>query len=969
MARLAMAGAEGGAVSFDVGGAFQIGPISAISIVASPVHSGSGAFQMDSSSQNFVQMNWTKTPNRWFYSRCWFQTTLIPASGNQHPVAFVYDGTSTLVHTVYVLAGGLLSRDILVGGAPTSAAISANQWNCLQIGTWGDGTSAARLVLRLNGVQFDDFTTSLTPANYGDNVRFGAPNGGWGIYTLDDIALNDETGPEQNSWPGITGKIGLLKPVADHAVGADWALGTGTAPAGTAWDSVNNTPPLGVPNAQAGSDPKQIRNVVSNILGPAADADFRLSAYSTVVPGGSSVRVLQTLAHLAQSSSSATQSAELGFVSPAETRPTVTVPNTIAATYPNNWYGLRGGWIYNPGSLLSDQAVVRLGKRTATTNALLCSALGAYVEYSTGTDHVNLTLTGNAQAGAAASVIAQTFMTMSGNAQAGGGLLLSSRIWPEQPFARFSGQTRVHDLYLRGEDDVSSIAVPGFFAATVVRPTGIASAEAFGAAVLTGGVIPEQFIYPNDVETSFLFGDPRIISAQVLQPPGVVSTESFGIPLVRLGVQVSGIATTEAFGAPSVFTPVHPGGIPTSEQFGFPKLTSILIVTGGPSWPKTQHWTLYLAYSAVIRPGTTDRPPTIAELVYARNTSIEMVLNRPGACRFQIYLDDDRTQLITPVHTCILAVRDGIVRWSGPVWTVEHDIAGGHANVSAVGWLDLLEKRKIRDVVPRPKEDDRDRIEAIFAAMNAQVDTDGTLLPPPLWYVSHEGFERSEFGDNVQLPPKTYERGNPIGSLINELVEVEFGIDITVSPTTREMTSHRSLLVPGSALYGYGVDRPNALFAYGLAPDNLSGITQQVDASTLANVINATGSAGAIRSTDDPHSILIYGAFEEDFSMGDTGVSLETLQIGAAAEVFYRSNPRVTWQATPFPWTPGGNVPRLFDDYNIGDVCRLAAKRSWVRVPARLDEGVVQPVRVFGATINLDDNGDERVTALQFAPS
>lgn len=383
------------------------------------------------------------------------------------------------------------------------------------------------------------------------------------------------------------------------------------------------------------------------------------------------------------------------------------------------------------------------------------------------------------------------------------------------------------------------------------------------------------------------------------------------------------------------------------------------LVLIGEYEPETK-WKLYLALSPYINIGATKSPPAIAELVYAKDISIDLIHNRPGALRFSTQLDDDRAGLIVPVNTCIVAVRDGIVRWSGPVWTVDQDIASGRVQVGAVGWLDLLERRKIRVIMSRTAETDDVRTQAIFSALSAQVDTGNNTIPMPLTYGGHVGVTRDR---SAQI----FQRGDPIGSIINQLISIEGGYDIRVNPTTRVLTTHRSIVV-GSVL-GYGVNRPDVLFSYGLGSDNLQGITQQADASTLANVINAVGPGGLVVQTDDYSSISAYGAFEDDFSMTDAGISEDTLRAGAVAEVFFRKQPRVTWQIVPFPWTSGGNVPRLFDDYDVGDVVRLAARRSWLTIPANLDVGGTQSVRIYGASISIDENGNERISSLQLAPS
>lgn len=377
MTRLLTAGAELGHLSGDPG---LITPGSA-PIVSSPVHSGGFAYS-NTTAGNFLRFNYTKTPNRWLYSRCWFRVTAIPAVSTSSLIAAVFDALST-VWNVYLRSDGTLSQSNVVPGAsPFTPPIAVDQWNCLEVGVWGDSTTSRRIILRLNGVQFDDFSTSSTPTSYGDSVRWGWISTAPGTIYFDDIAVNDDTGGDQNSWPGASGAIVLLKPVSDQAVGADWKLGTGTNPSANAFDSLNNVPPVGVANGVAGSDPKQIRDVVSNITAPASDADIKLAAYSTVMPSDSVVRVAQAVAVAAHSSNTVAQDIEFGLVSgPSESRPTINLPINAAGTYPTNWRNARGNVLYDPSVASTDQPVLRLGKRTASTVAHLCCLMGVQIEY------------------------------------------------------------------------------------------------------------------------------------------------------------------------------------------------------------------------------------------------------------------------------------------------------------------------------------------------------------------------------------------------------------------------------------------------------------------------------------------------------------------------------------------------------------------------------------------------------------
>ncbi len=443
-------------------------------------------------------------------------------------------------------------------------------------------------------------------------------------------------------------------------------------------------------------------------------------------------------------------------------------------------------------------------------------------------------------------------------------------------------------------------------------------------------------------------GSTNVVIAITIYPEGIPSAEAFGTPSLSSTIRTTGIPSAEAFGTPQVFVGslqiINPTPTPT---FGV-----------GAEYSVTHQWKFYLAYSNVLKLGVSNPPPVISELVHAGDVKIDLVLNRPGTMSMTTLFDDDRAQHIIPVHTALVAVRDGVVRWAGPIMSVDRDVATGNINVSAEGWLTLMDYRQIRSPLILPAQTDDIRVATLFSILDAQVSAAGVPQPAPLIYGGHAG--------HLQMRPSdTWGRGNPAGSILNTLIEIENGFDIKVDPVTRVMTTHREDLL--GLLKGLGADRPNTLFAYGTGPDNLMSFRQSIDGSTLANVINAVPDSGPARQTDEPISLEMYGTFESDFPMTGTGIGPEILQAGAVAEVYFRSQPRVTYTVAPFPWTPNSSVPRIFDDYNIGDIVRFAAKRRWFQVPEDLSAGSPQAARVFGATIAIDQNGAERVEGLQLA--
>jgi hypothetical protein len=100
---------------------------------------------------------------------------------------------------------------------------------------------------------------------------------------------------------------------------------------------------------------------------------------------------------------------------------------------------------------------------------------------------------------------------------------------------------------------------------TTISPTGIASAEAFGAPTLTLAVAP------TSVPSGEAHGTPGI-ALQVV-PTGMASGEAHGQPAVHLAVAPTGVPSGEAFGAAALALAVAPIGIASAEAAGTPALS------------------------------------------------------------------------------------------------------------------------------------------------------------------------------------------------------------------------------------------------------------------------------------------------------------------------------------------------------------------------------------------------------------
>ncbi len=225
----------------------------------------------------------------------------------------------------------------------------------------------------------------LTTVNIQNTFQFGwveAPGASKVLY-LDDYACNDSSGGSQNTWPG-SGKVVLLKPGTDSAVGSGWTLGTGTAIAGNSGaTAVKNTPPLGVADLAAGSDTKQIRNASS----ATADYDTGLDSYTTAgISANDTINVVVPHIITAAPVTTAAKTGQLVLVSnPAGATDSFSTfySGVNAGTYATGWKTTIGTPQYAPSVTLGTRPVLRadITGGTATRIAMVCS-MGMYVDYT-----------------------------------------------------------------------------------------------------------------------------------------------------------------------------------------------------------------------------------------------------------------------------------------------------------------------------------------------------------------------------------------------------------------------------------------------------------------------------------------------------------------------------------------------------------------------------------------------------------
>lgn len=322
------------------------------------------------------------------------------------------------------------------------------------------------------------------------------------------------------------------------------------------------------------------------------------------------------------------------------------------------------------------------------------------------------------------------------------------------------------------------------------------------------------------------------------------------------------------------------------------------------------------------------------------------IFNKPGNYRWDLPLDGRAAYLVKKRRTGVLINRNARPIWSGGITSVTKDAQNNKMSCVATGWLEEYDHRHVRKaeeailIFAAPGTVGGAIMGVLIGSCNGQTDSLGNVRPL-----------HSKFGQafDTQLRTRTYRVGDNYGAIMRELVEIENGFDIHVDPLSKAITT----VAPTSY-----ADRVGAQYGYGIKPNNLTNAVETGDGTTIYNRENAVGSNGAVYSFDDQSAINDAGVMlEEWISLSD--VADPTIVAAYAnAELVYKRYGTITYALTVASY---GDIPRLYDDFDLGDKVYFSVDKGAFQLRG-------QGVRVFGATINISDNGDEIMSELQTSP-
>lgn len=331
----------------------------------------------------------------------------------------------------------------------------------------------------------------------------------------------------------------------------------------------------------------------------------------------------------------------------------------------------------------------------------------------------------------------------------------------------------------------------------------------------------------------------------------------------------------------------------------------------------------------------------------ARNKQLALNFNRSGNCTFQLPLTTDFLNYTQTNQKCVICMKNDQVVWSGPIWTRSIDLDAERIDVSSVGWFEILMSRFLWD---------KPSVPSVYVPDFSSGQTDMTIGIALLKIANADFPTYISYGTSTgtgQTRQIKYEVWQSIGEEIINLSEAESGFDIYMDPVTREM----NFKAPTNYTH-----RTSIPFGMNHGVNNISNIVIEENGGELRNRIQVVGKNNLVYyypPTEPTASQTANNLMTEVIQATETDDAL-MLQAIANSQAAIKENGMINYDITLKP-QGSGNQYELFEDYFLGDRIDVIAQKQLG------DETIVfqyEP-RIFGATINIDEQGVERVSSLQ----
>jgi hypothetical protein len=332
--------------------------------------------------------SFTGALSRTYFYRVYVQWTTLPTADSNIFTMATAGGAAVICRARFILSGTNLilvdASNVQIGTG--SFTVTTGVWYRVEMSCLTAAGSVDTAALLVDGTTIQS-SSSLALSDSAPGKVLFSPGTSATAYA-DDIALNDSTGGSQNTWPG-DGKVVLLLPISNNAVGTGWTLGTGTAISSNGFGSVGNTPPQGVADLAVGSDPKQIRNASANAN---VNYDANLTTYTTAgIVASDTINVLDPIVVTAAPVTTSSKQGTVGVsANPVIANIALSATGTsgafwagaTAAAYPTGWKASHGTATYAPSVTLGSSPVMRITQVTSSTRIAMVCFMGMYVDYT-----------------------------------------------------------------------------------------------------------------------------------------------------------------------------------------------------------------------------------------------------------------------------------------------------------------------------------------------------------------------------------------------------------------------------------------------------------------------------------------------------------------------------------------------------------------------------------------------------------
>jgi hypothetical protein len=346
-----------------------------------------GSRSMSGQTSDDVRFAFTGVLATTYYARVYgFVPTTLAASWTMLVFA---TGTPTVIASLTLNTDGSFTLQSTSGNTiATSAAglVTADTWFMAELAVKIDTGAADYVEARVNGVSFGSGSGLTISDTVPATIRYPFVAGSSATSYIDDVALNDSGGGSQNSWPG-SGRVVLLLPVSDNAKGTGWT--NDAASTTNLFNSVDNTPPIGIADTSGGTGLNQLRNATSNAN---SNYDANMTTYAAAgIDTNDTVNVVDPIVATAAPVSTSAKQGTVGVVSnPAITNIALAAGGTSGAfwsgsaggTYASGWKISHGTVTYAPAVTVTTAPVMRITQVTASTRIAVVCFMGIYVDYT-----------------------------------------------------------------------------------------------------------------------------------------------------------------------------------------------------------------------------------------------------------------------------------------------------------------------------------------------------------------------------------------------------------------------------------------------------------------------------------------------------------------------------------------------------------------------------------------------------------